>query len=667
MRRFAVAPMQKPRESVQRKLLAFVARRVFVTSVVALFCFVALVALDVVRPFAYSRLSNIYRDAVSRAGRKTAPNPNLVFLAIDSDSVGLETGADLEEMFGVAAKDSVEARALSAMAQHWPWRREVYALVLERLVEAGASAVFFDLTFPTPTAGDAPFQQALERYRDHVVVGSNFVSASSRGFVMSGASHTRPPDSLIPQTTPMDDRVGYTNFWPDDDDVVRRAQFRVTFEQVQGEPFRGDSEQFVSLGARALMKAGLANAVPAGVDDHMFRFTAPAREGFSPHPIFEIFVPDYWQHNYGSGNFFKDKIVVIGAEGNWQHDEHPTPLGTMPGPEVHLNAMNAAIHGEFIRDMPPWSVALFTAVAGVVAVLASMHIRSPWMRLGALLLTDVAAGYIAVFVFDHASVFVPMIAPMGELNITLLLSLFSDLTWERLEKKRLRRTLERYVSKNVVHELLDNPQAYTAALGGVIKPATILFSDIRGYSSVSARTDPQALVAQLNEYLTAMVNCVFDHGGTLDKFIGDAVMAVWGNTHSDGVVNDAANAVRAALAMREELVRLNDSWRARGWAEIRVGFAIHHGDVVVGNIGSPHRMEFTVIGDPVNVTWKLQEATKQIGSQLVVSRALQCLLHEHFDFRALGSVSLPGIESSYEIYSAEALSEMSAKPEPVPA
>ncbi|MFN2476909.1 MAG: CHASE2 domain-containing protein [Chthoniobacterales bacterium] len=658
--------MQESKGPVQ-KLLAFFARRVFVTSIVALVCFVGLIALDVARPFAYSRLRNIYRDAVSRAGRKTAPNDKLVFLAIDSDSVGLETGADLEEMFGVTDKDSVEARALAAMTQHWPWPREVYALVLERLVESGAKAVLFDLTFPTPTAGDAPFREALERYRDHVVVGSNFVSASSRGFVMSGASHTRPPDSLIPQTTPMDDRVGYTNFWPDDDDVVRRAQFRVTFEQVQGEFFSADSERFISLGARALMKAGLSDTVPAGLDDHMFRFTAPPREGFRPHPIFEIFVPDYWQHNYGSGRFFKNKIVVIGAEGNWQHDEHPTPLGTMPGPEVHLNAMNAAIRGEFIHDLPPWSVTLFTALAGVIAVLASLFIRSPWLRLGVLVATDVAAGYVAVFVFDHASVFVPMIAPMGELNLTVLLSLFSDFTWERLEKKRLRRTLERYVSKNVVHELLDNPQAYTAALGGVIKPATILFSDIRGYSSVSARTDPQALVAQLNEYLTAMVNCVFDHGGTLDKFIGDAVMAVWGNTRSDGVVNDAANAVRAALAMRDVLVRLNDSWRARGWAEIRVGFAIHKGDVVVGNIGSPHRMEFTVIGDPVNVTWKLQEATKQIGSQLVVSRAVQCLLREHFDFRELGSVTLPGMDGSYEIYSAEPLSDVAARREPVPA
>jgi adenylate cyclase len=202
----------------------------------------------------------------------------------------------------------------------------------------------------------------------------------------------------------------------------------------------------------------------------------------------------------------------------------------------------------------------------------------------------------------------------------------------------------------VVRELLDQPKLYAQSLGGVLKPATILFSDIRGYSIVAARSDPQALVAQLNEYLTAMVECVFRFGGTLDKFIGDAVMAVWGNTRSDGVRNDAANAVRAALAMRQELIRLNESWASRGLPPLRIGVALNHGEVVVGNIGSPQRMEFTVIGEAVNVSWKLQELTKDLGTELIVGENVMALVIEEFELRPLGKVAIKGVPQPLEIF-----------------
>ncbi|MEP6811274.1 MAG: adenylate/guanylate cyclase domain-containing protein, partial [Chthoniobacterales bacterium] len=210
--------------------------------------------------------------------------------------------------------------------------------------------------------------------------------------------------------------------------------------------------------------------------------------------------------------------------------------------------------------------------------------------------------------------------------------------------------LERYVSSNVVREMIDSPEAFEQSLGGVLKPAAVLFSDIRGYSTVSAQTHPQALVTQLNEYLSAMVECVFRYGGTLDKFIGDAVMAVWGNVRSEGAATDATNAVRAAMAMREELAQLNQDWKKRGLPEFRVGIAIHYGEVVVGNIGSPHRMEFTVIGEVVNVSWKLQELTKEVNSDVVVSKAVADLVIEHFEVNALGEYPVRGSLKPFEIF-----------------
>ena len=626
-------------------------KRIIVVGAIALTCLAALLVLDVHAPFAYVRTRNLLRDAIARAGRTTPPNPDLVFMAIDSESVGLEEQTDIAEMYDIDENDSVERRALRLMSKRWPWSREIYGLILERLVNAGAKVVMFDLTFPTTTDEDEPFQLALNRYKDHVVIGSNFVAAASRGFTTVAASHTRPPESLVPQTVPMDDRVAYTNFWPDEDDVVRRAQFRVTFEQVEGLLPRVKSEQFLSLGARGMVKAGYGNLVPTGLDDHIFRYTAPPREGFRPRSIFEIFVPEYWKRNYRSGEFFKDKIVLVGAEGNWQHDEHATPFGAMPGPELHLNAINAALHGEFIRELPHTAVAFVTIGAALLAVALSLLIRSPWLRLLTLAGIDCLDVWLTVLAFDHLNLYVPCLPFLVQLTVTVLLGLVADFTAERFEKNRVKRALERYVSSNVVRELLNNPKAFQQSLGGVIKPAAILFSDIRGYSSVTTRTEPQALVAQLNEYLGAMVECVFRHGGTLDKFIGDAVMAVWGNVQTQGVRNDVSNAVRAALAMREELERLNASWRARGLQELRIGIAVNQGDVVVGNIGSPERMEFTVIGDAVNVTWKLQELTKDRSCDLLVAENITGLLVEDFELRPVGSAIIDGHDEALEIFS----------------
>jgi adenylate cyclase len=166
----------------------------------------------------------------------------------------------------------------------------------------------------------------------------------------------------------------------------------------------------------------------------------------------------------------------------------------------------------------------------------------------------------------------------------------------------------------------------------------------------------------LNEYLTAMVECVFRFGGTLDKFIGDAVMAVWGNTRSEGVRADAVNAVRAALAMRAELARLNESWAARGLPPLRIGVALNHGEVVVGNIGSPQRMEFTVIGDAVNVSWKLQELTKDLDSDLIVGESVMSLVIEEFDLRPLGKATLKSLPHPVEIFEVRGVLDSHAAP-----
>jgi adenylate cyclase len=208
--------------------------------------------------------------------------------------------------------------------------------------------------------------------------------------------------------------------------------------------------------------------------------------------------------------------------------------------------------------------------------------------------------------------------------------------------------------------MIDRPQEYGEKLGGVIRSAAVLFSDIRSYSKVVSQSSPHVLVTQLNEYFTAMVQCVFDCGGTLDKFIGDALMAVWGTLHSLGPREDAVCAVRAAITMRQKLAELNSVWRARGWPELRVGMGINYGEVVVGNIGSPQRMEFTVIGDAVNLSWRLQELTKQHGSGIILSSSVALLLADEFPLRPIPNLNTGPIREAYQI--CEPNSELLAGP-----
>ena len=260
------------------------------------------------------------QDALMRLGRTAPADPRLVFLARDTASASLETGTDLDQLFDLRAADEDSRRALHLMVHEWPWSREVHGLVLDRLVRAGARAVIFDFTFPKPSPNDNAFRDSLARNHDHVVVAGN-VTEENDG---DASVFSVPTATLIPQTSPRDARIGFDNFWPDLDGIIRHTHYRWA---ISHGVWQRDEE--FSLAARALHEAGLGAVVPSGREGHRMRFAGPAGT-FVPRSIHEIFVPAYWKGNYADGAFFRDKIVFIGAAGNWQQDEHLTSVGMMP-------------------------------------------------------------------------------------------------------------------------------------------------------------------------------------------------------------------------------------------------------------------------------------------------------------------------------------------------
>ncbi len=574
------------------------------------------------------------RDQLAYHGRKAVSAPQLTFLAIDNRSLIQDD---------INPQDREASPALKMMQKGWPFPRAIYPLIIERLMDAGARAVCFDILFTTPQGElDEPLRQVLEKYADRLVIGAN-VEPRDQGHMENSArlrlALAPPAETLIPPVAGVDSRLGFVNFWPDIDLVVRRAYYRSTILELNGEGPMADAETIYSLAARTLQKAGLESRLPATHEPRMFRFS-----DIRALSLQEIFVPQRWTDaTLQSGAYFRDKIVFIGPDGNWVKDELQTPHGLMIGPRVHLSALNAALQGDFLTETTPWSNIAIIVSSGLAAMLLGWLVPRPLPRF--LLLVSGAAGYYlaAQGLFNSVGLFPIVLSPL--LSLVGAGTSFSVVEWalDRREKTRIRRTLERYVSKDVVKEVLDNPESFLNSLNGERRPATILFSDVRGFTTVTESADPTALVSQLNEYFREMVKIVrIEQRGTLDKFIGDAVMAHWGSIVTEGKETDARCAVATALRMREVLARLNADWEVRGMHHFSIGIGVNHGEVIVANLGSDEKMEVSVIGDAVNLASRLEGVTKPYHVDICIGESVATLVGDAFILRSLDLIKVKG-------------------------
>lgn len=330
----------------------------------------------------------------------------------------------------------------------------------------------------------------------------------------------------------------------------------------------------------------------------------------------------------GSVMPFIDRYTTPVALAAWEPGEY-----RVPGMLVHAQALRSLVNGGFIHAAPWWLTALLPVLA---ALLWWIGQRPPW-ALGAALLGLVAAAVVSTWLLRNGT-HLPVAGALFTGYAAMLARNGVESFFNLREKRRLRESFGRYVSPPVLDEILAGH--IKAGLGGARREVCVLFSDIRGFTRRSEGQAPEAVIAFLNRYFTEMVAAIHAHGGTLDKFIGDGIMAFFGAPALR--TNAAQDAFACACEMLTRLDRLNETLAAEGIEPIHIGIGLHRGEVLVGHIGSETRHEYSAIGDPVNVASRLESLTKEVGYPIVVSHEVAEKLASRDRLVELGAHAIKG-------------------------
>ncbi len=319
--------------------------------------------------------------------------------------------------------------------------------------------------------------------------------------------------------------------------------------------------------------------------------------------------PSTWPRTKAVDN----KILMVGAFAQGiADDEKTTPFGLMYGVEIHANALNTILMDNFLIEIPYWMNILILFFSIMIIALVSSRLGPGWSLVVTLFL--IFAQFIAISIlFEFKNYMIHFAAPgIGSFFIYITVVLYR-IIMEESDKKRIKVMFGKYVSPVVVEKMMDKPPE----LGGEDNDTTIFFSDIRSFTTLSETMSPQELVALLNEYLTAMTDCIMDYSGTLDKYIGDAIMCFWGAPIPQE--DHALLACKCALKQLEILNGLNINWPPE--KQIHIGIGLNSGVSTVGNMGSEGRMNYTVMGDNVNLASRLEGINKQYYTSIVISES----------------------------------------------
>jgi adenylate cyclase len=554
--------------------------------------------------------------------------------------------------------DETSLRLLEPTFGGWPWPRMIHAAVVDFLTRGKVKSIAYDVLFVDrdlrDPASDAEFVESVRRAGNVVLAAETMYEglASDASAPATSTVATAPGAVARPQLRlPFDDLaavaagVGHTFLQLDPDGTARRVW---PFVEVRDRrvPWLGLA---ANLATGGISDADLARVplLPPPASQMLLRFRGPYADaaGQRTYPTYSFIDLLRSEDLILSGApplvdpaEFHDKHVFIGTTAAGLKDIYPSPFGgpAMPGMQLHAAAVDDVLSQRFMRKADGRVDLLVTAGASVAAGLAAVLLPVAWAVV--LVVLGGAALVLALTATLGNGVWVALVPPV----LGLALATFGGTAWQYFVEDRQKRLVQqlfgRYVSPDVFTHLMADPSL--ARLGGQRREMTVLFSDIRGFTSASERETPEAVVAQLNEYFTVMVRVLFRHHGTLDKFVGDMVMGLFGAPVTDP--HHADHAVAAARDMLRELDVLNAAWKAEGRPTVEIGIGINSGEMIAGNIGSDTVMSYTVIGDAVNLGSRLESATKEYRARILISEATRALLTAPVPTREIGPIAVKG-------------------------
>ena len=592
--------------------------------------------------------------------------------------------------------DNLSLDLLRPTLGRFPWPREAWAPLVQYLSVGGARAVAFDFIFPDPDlrdpAGDSAFAaatrssgvvvQALQfgsvldtvQVREQAALREDSLAlARLRGFAHEVAGVPASAEFQVVQhpyrqLLDASRAVGAINFAPDPvDGTARRSPL------VYG--FRGST--YPALSVATAMVADSARygggpvrqspgalefartSVPLDDGKLLLNWRGPYRDpSRRDHPeTYRVFPFAQILHSYqqvSAGETpevpletFRGKVVFVGSSGAGLFDARANPfMPNDPGVLIHATLADNLLSGDFLRRAPALANVAAVVLAALLAGLAVSLITAAWWSAAAGL--GLAAAYVGLaFGLFRSGVWLDAATPTLGILLTFTGGMAVNYMTEGRKKRQIREMFSKYVAPEYVAQLAEDPSLLD--LSGRRAELSILFSDIRGFTSISEKMQPHEVIEFLNEYLSEMAAIVKHCGGTLDKFIGDAVMAFWGEPvrHPD----HADRAADCALAMRDATAALAKRWVAEGKPDIRIGIGINTAGVVVGNIGSlEHKLDYTVIGDGVNLASRLESQNKEFGTTIIISEFTLAKLGDRYDVRQLGDVKVKGKEKPVAIY-----------------